>query len=65
MPKLNLPDNIKKLKSQLEGGNNLIDYFLVCGVNPNICKEKYLYDITNENYLDNLKIEAHNFIKIS
>ena len=55
MPKLNLPDNIKKLKSQLEGGNNLIDYFLVCGVNPNICKEKYLYDITNENYLDNLK----------
>ena len=55
MPKLNLPENIKKLKSQLEGGNNLIDYFLVCGVNPNICKEKYLYDITNENYLDNLK----------
>ena len=55
MPKFNLSDKIEKLKLQLEGGNNLVDYFLVCGVHPNICKEKYLYDITNEKYLDNLK----------
>ena len=54
MPKIKLPENIKKLKSQLELGNNLIDYFLVCGVNPSICREKYLYDITNKKYLENL-----------
>ena len=55
MPKINLPDNIKKLKSQLETANNLVDYFLVCGVSPSICKERYLYDITNQKYLENLK----------
>ena len=42
MPKIVLPENIKNLKSQLELANNLIDYFLVCGVSPNICREKYL-----------------------
>ena len=55
MPKIVLPENIKKLKSQLENCNNLIDYFLVCGVSPSICKEKYLYDITNPKYFENLK----------
>ena len=55
MPKIVLPENIKKLKAQLESANNLIDYFLVCGVSPNICKEKYLYDILNKNYIENLK----------
>ena len=55
MPKIVLEKNIQNLKSQIETGNNLIDYFLVCGVNPNICREKYLYDITNKKYLDNLK----------
>ena len=55
MPKILLPENIKKLKSQLESANNLIDYFLVCGVHPNICREKYLYDITNKTYFENLK----------
>ena len=54
MPKIVLPENIKNLKSQLELANNLIDYFLVCGVSPNICREKYLYDITNQKYLENL-----------
>ena len=55
MPKIVLPENIKKLKAQLETANNLIDYFLVCGVSPSICKEKYLYDINNKNYIENLK----------
>ena len=54
MPKIVLPENIKNLKSQLELANNLIDYFLVCGVSPNISREKYLYDITNQKYLENL-----------
>ena len=54
MPKINLPENIKQLKSQLETASNLIDYFLVCGIHPNICKERFLYDIKNEKYLDNL-----------
>ena len=52
---LDLAKNIKQLKSQLETASNLIDYFLVCGVHPNICKERFLYDIKNEKYLDNLK----------
>ena len=55
MPKIVLPENIKKLKSQLETANNLIDYFLVCGVHPNICRERYLYDITNQKFFENLK----------
>ena len=55
MPKIILPENIKQLKSQLESANNLIDYFLVCGVHPNICREKYLYDITNKKFFENLK----------
>ena len=55
MPKINLGDNMQKLKSQLEASNNLVDYFLICGVSPSICKEQYLYDITNQKYLENLK----------
>ena len=54
MPKIVLPKNIAKLKAQLETANNLIDYFLVCGVSPSICKEKYLYDIKNPKFLENL-----------
>ena len=54
MPKIVLPENIKKLKAQLETANNLIDYFLVCGISPSVCKEKYLYDIKNQKYLENL-----------
>ncbi len=55
MPKINLGENMKNLKSQLETSNNLVDYFLICGVSPSICKEQYLYDITNQKYLENLK----------
>ena len=54
MPKIVLPKNIAKLKAQLETANNLIDYFLVCGISPSICKEKYLYDIKNPKFLENL-----------
>jgi hypothetical protein len=34
--KQNYPENILKLKYQFETGNNLIDYFLVCGSDPSI-----------------------------
>ena len=53
--KKELPEYIIKLKSQLETSNNLIDYFLLCGVPPSIYKEKYLYDIKSPEYLEILK----------
>ena len=47
--KKNLPENIQKLKTQLESGNNLIDYFLVCGIDPSIClNENKLFNLTND-----------------
>ena len=47
--KKNLPDNILKLKNQLETGNNLFDYFLVCGCDPSICfTEKKLFKLTSD-----------------
>jgi len=55
MPKKVLPEYAEKLKSQLETSNNLIDYFLLCGVEPILCKEKYLYDIKSPEYLEILK----------
>ena len=55
MPKKALPEYVQKLKSQLETTNNLIDYFLLCGVPPIICKQKILYDIKSPQYLENLK----------
>ena len=51
MPKIKLPENIKKLKSQLETGHNLIDYFLVAGINPINCENSQIYDIKNKNYI--------------
>ena len=52
--KKNYPENIQKLKTQLESGNNLIDYFLVCGINPSIClDDNNLFNISDdktENY---------------
>ena len=30
MPKPILPENLAKLKFQLDKGNNLIDYFVIC-----------------------------------
>ena len=54
MSKKNYPENIQKLKTQLESGNNLIDYFLVCGVNPSLCLDDNnlfnLSDDRNANY---------------
>ena len=47
--KKNLPDNILKLKNQLESGNNLIDYFLVCGCDPSVFyTEKDLFNLSND-----------------
>ena len=55
MPKIKLPENIKKLKSQLETGHNLVDYFLVAGINPIHCENDIIYDIKNKNYIENFK----------
>lgn len=54
MPKKQLPEYIQKLKSQLETTNNLVDYFLLCGVPSITCKERYLYDIKSPDYLEKL-----------
>ena len=48
MPKIVYPENIQKLKEQLETGNNLVDYFFVCGVSPSICTNELLYKITSD-----------------
>ena len=55
MPKKTYPENIQKLKDQLETGNNLIDYFFICGVSPTICKNEELYNISDDKYLENVK----------
>ena len=55
MPKIQLPENIKKLKSQLEAGHNLVDYFLVAGINPINCENRLIYDIKNKNYIEEFK----------
>ena len=54
MPKKKYPENIQKLKDQLETGNNLIDYFFICGVPPSICQNEELYNISGDNYLKNI-----------
>ena len=55
MPKINLPKNIKKLKEQLETGHNLVDYFLVAGINPINCENTLIYDIKNKKYMEKFK----------
>ena len=55
MPKIKLPENIKKLKESLETGHNLVDYFLVAGINPINCENKSIYDFTNPNYVEKFK----------
>ena len=54
MPKKKYPENIQKLKDQLETGNNLVDYFFICGVSPSICLNEDLYNISEDNYLENM-----------
>ena len=49
MPKIKLPENIKKLKDQLETGHNLVDHFLICGLPPSICMNNSLYEIKANN----------------
>ena len=53
MPKIKYPENIQKLKEQLETGNNLVDYFFVCGIPPSLCISRNLY-IASNNYLEHL-----------
>ena len=55
MPKVILPENIQKLKEQLESGNNLVDYFFICGVSPSICANELLYKVSEEENEENLK----------
>ena len=54
MPKNKYPENIQKLKDQLETGNNLVDYFFICGVPPSICQNEEIYNISDENYIENM-----------
>ena len=48
MPKIKYPDNIQKLKEQLETGNNLVDYFFICGISPSLCANELLYTLSSE-----------------
>ena len=34
-------DNLNKLKSELNKGNNFIDYFLILGLDPKICLKDF------------------------
>lgn len=58
MPKVQLPQNIAKLKEQLETGNNLIDYFLVCGIPPSTCRQDFLYTDNYDQYEEIFKENA-------
>ena len=58
MPKQNLPENIAKLKFNLDKGNNLVDYFVICGVDPSICLDDTLYNTENIDLLLNKEIKA-------
>ena len=53
-------ENLKLLKIELNKGNNLIDYFVEIGVNPEICLNDFLYekninDLNKEEYKNILK----------
>ena len=52
-------DDYIKLKEELDKANNLIDYFLILGLEPNIFMNKWLYennaDILNKVYKDKLQ----------
>ena len=52
-------DDYIKLKEELDKANNLIDYFLILGLEPNIFMNKWLYendlDTINKVYKDHLK----------
>ena len=48
MPKIKYPENIQKLKEQLETGNNLVDYFFICGISPSLCTNELLYKLSSE-----------------
>ena len=55
MPKIKYPENIQKLKEQLETNNNLVDYFFICGLSPSECTNELLYKVSSEENLENIK----------
>ena len=57
MHNTSLPENLSKLKYQLDKGNNLIDYFVICGVKPSICLYENLYKFNDKNYLNNIQLK--------
>ena len=45
----NLPENIIKIKNLFENGNNLIDYFLLCGCEPyKLLKKKKIFNLSED-----------------
>ena len=57
MPKRVLPENLAKLKFQLDKGNNLIDYFVICGIKPSICRNENLYKFDDPDYINNIELK--------
>ena len=50
-------EDFKKIKQELDKGYNFIDYFLVIGLEPEIYKNKWLYEEEYENIIDKHKNE--------
>ena len=44
LSKLNKDEDFKHLKEEMDKANNLIDYFLIVGVDPEIYKNDWLYN---------------------
>ena len=44
LAKLEKNKDFVKIQQELDKGNNFIDYFLVIGLEPEICKNKWLYE---------------------
>ncbi len=57
MPKPILPENLAKLKFQLDKGNNLIDYFVICGIKPSMCTNENLYKFDDPDYINNIELK--------
>ena len=57
MTKRVLPENLAKLKFQLDKGNNLIDYFVICGIKPSICRNENLYKFDDPDYINNIELK--------
>ena len=47
-------ETLEFYKKIFDNENHLIDYFLVCGVDPSFCLDLDLYDFNNPNYEQNI-----------